>query len=185
MPLNASVGSSSANSYATVAEADAYFSTDYGSDFWVSLTNAIKEVLLITATRLADNYIDWNGYKYGDGSLRWPRARAPQVDSRIGGFADSTSDGDSGLIRYYTNSEIPTIVKSIVFELARFLYSGGGAYASEPNDIESVKIASISVTFATTIQTSGFPQRVKDLIPYVGAYSAVSSAGIKQVRVQR
>lgn len=37
------------NSWATVAEADTYFSTSYGRDAWGTFTTASKESLLITA----------------------------------------------------------------------------------------------------------------------------------------
>ena len=67
--------SPSANSYATVAEADSYFSARNNSD-WSGATTAAKEAALIEATDwLGQQYrMRWKGIRVSSGQpLDWPR----------------------------------------------------------------------------------------------------------------
>lgn len=62
MALDATVGGASANSYVTVAEADAYFADRPFSETWSGLSAGEKEASLITATRTIEAKIteDWS-----------------------------------------------------------------------------------------------------------------------------
>lgn len=61
MPIDATVGGASANSYATLAEAEAYFGSRLFTDTWDDLSEANKEAALIWATRVIEGKIseDW------------------------------------------------------------------------------------------------------------------------------
>jgi hypothetical protein len=52
--VTATKGASDANSYATVAEADAYLDEIYGAEEWASLTDDNKGRLLISATKIIE-----------------------------------------------------------------------------------------------------------------------------------
>ena len=52
MALDATIGGANSNSYALVADADAYFLTVLGGAAWAPLAEELKENLLIEATRL-------------------------------------------------------------------------------------------------------------------------------------
>jgi hypothetical protein len=59
MALDATVGGVSANSYITVADADAYFTGRGSPSAWTSLTTAQKEGALIYATEWLDSNYSW------------------------------------------------------------------------------------------------------------------------------
>lgn len=60
--VNATVGSASANSYTTRAEADLYYTNRLFSASWTGSTEAIKDAALIMATRVLDMML--SPYKY-------------------------------------------------------------------------------------------------------------------------
>ena len=76
MAIHISVGTPTANSYISVAEADAYFDTVANNESWLdislnastgTLANTIKENLLIQATRELDTKHRYSGSKYNQG----------------------------------------------------------------------------------------------------------------------
>lgn len=69
MALDATVGGPNANSYLTVAEADAYFATRLFSSLWTAAVTATKEAALIQATRMLDAKVTqpWTAAQLPDG----------------------------------------------------------------------------------------------------------------------
>lgn len=57
------------NTYISLADADIYFNTRFGSEAWIALNDTVKEQLLISATRALDLYCDWSGYPNDDDQL--------------------------------------------------------------------------------------------------------------------
>jgi len=100
MPLDATVGTTTANSYVTVAEADAYFADRANATAWSTSTE--KDQLLITASRLLDWQLQFAGTKTSElQSMQFPRT---------GIILPSGYE--------VPNNIIPTEVKYAVFELA-------------------------------------------------------------------
>ena len=98
--LDATVGSSTANSYVTIAESVTYFSTRAHSTAWENEEE--KENVLITATSIIDWYITWKGTRVdGIQVLDWPRS----------GVYDKVGE-------LYLETIIPPDVKIAVFEYA-------------------------------------------------------------------
>lgn len=97
--------SATANSYCSVANADTYHEMRLHATDWTEATDSDKEKALMWATRLLDEQVQWNGYKYTTTqALAWPRSSV------------STIDGDDFL---YT--EIPDFLKNATAEFARCL----------------------------------------------------------------
>ena len=72
--IDATVGSADANSYSTIAEADAYHSAHLYATAWTALTTDQKCQALQMGTRLLDTMIDWHGRVVSDTQrLMWPR----------------------------------------------------------------------------------------------------------------
>lgn len=63
MALNATLGASDANSYATSEEADLYFADRMHSSSWEALTKATKDQLMVTSSRMLDWHVKWKGIK--------------------------------------------------------------------------------------------------------------------------
>lgn len=81
MAINATLGSSSANSYLSEADADAYASTSWWGATWLALTTTQKEIALISATSAMET-LSWKGTRCNPSSddptkpqsLSWPRS---------------------------------------------------------------------------------------------------------------
>lgn len=99
--IDAAPGSASANSFATRAEADAYFAGRVGAGAWEDATAYRRDQALITATRRL-NALRYVGYKTSDTqALVWPR---------IGAFDESDYE--------YDTATVPAPVKEATFEAA-------------------------------------------------------------------
>jgi hypothetical protein len=111
------------NTYATVAEATAYFATRYGESAFSALTlEADKESALLMATVLLDAYGDWSGYPTISGqSLAFPR------------------NGES---------TIPAQVTYALFEIADSLVVQGGATTEAASPLKTMKVDVIAFEWA-------------------------------------
>lgn len=77
-------GKANANSYADVAEADAYFEGHMYAGGWNAAAPEEKEVVLVMATRLIDALYQFNGFKaHSEQALQWPRERCPDPDKGL------------------------------------------------------------------------------------------------------
>ena len=129
MALDATVGSTTANSYPTVLEGDAYFLNRYHISFWATLSDEDKEKLLITATSLLDWYVRWAGVKFSDEqALAWPRTG---VYTELGNEIPSTV--------------IPMAVKTAVFELIIASYESDRTSDSGLEGLSMLKLSSLQI----------------------------------------
>lgn len=153
--LDASWGTSTANSYATIAEADDYHQRRYHSDSWIALPSATKTSLLVWATSLVDQLFLWDGNKVLQSqSLQCPRyglydinswpidmVQKPQwISDSIAEYAyhlynsdmiqdydeDQTSSGSSDLAGFKEITVGPITLKSSIGE------SSGSSSSSKP-----------------------------------------------------
>ena len=77
-------GRTDANSYATVAEGDAYFDAHLYPSAWTAATATTKAAALVMATRLVDSQYQFNGFRAHDTqALQWPRERCPDPDRNL------------------------------------------------------------------------------------------------------
>ena len=111
-------GKVDANSYASVAEGDAYFEGHLYASAWTAATSDTKAAALVMATRLVDSQFQFNGYKaHETQALQWPRERCPDPDRN----AVSSSLQSPLLSSFVPNDEVPAGVASAVCEMAREL----------------------------------------------------------------
>ena len=77
-------GLATANSYASVADGDAYFEGHLYASAWTAATSGTKAAALVMATRLVDTQFQFNGYRANeDQALQWPRERCPDPDRNL------------------------------------------------------------------------------------------------------
>lgn len=157
--LIATPGATTANTYATLAQADAYHEGHALGQVWRSTLVEAKQRALLTATRLLDQYVVWAGTPSSTTQrLAWPRQG---LYSLTGAALDSAT--------------IPERVQEACAEFARQLVidSASGATssasASESVDISgltSLKVGSIAMSFkgATVSSTSSLPNAVWYLV---------------------
>uniref|UniRef100_A0A6M3LG78 Putative tail protein n=1 Tax=viral metagenome TaxID=1070528 RepID=A0A6M3LG78_9ZZZZ len=98
-------GSATANSYCALATADDYHDSRLHVADWSSAVTATKEAALVWSTRLMDDLLAWNGWKYTETqALEWPR--------------DGVYDKSGYEIDV---DEIPTFLQNATAEFARTL----------------------------------------------------------------
>lgn len=166
--VDAGVGASTANSYVTVAEADAYFDSAYCRSLWLSAEVDVKERLVISASRYLDQFIEWVGFRNDPiQSMAWPRKMAD-----IHGYL-------------FPHNEIPRTVKEAVFELAYHMLSSGAPISFEAQVVDRVKVGPIDVEFTNGAIDDGLPSFIEDLIGAFGSPMKKSKNTIQTVALYR
>lgn len=150
--INSTVGDPAANSYASVTDADVYFSHTVDNLLWPK--DSIRaEAALIESTRILDDQFEWNGdIATVSQSLRWPRLY--------------TKDSDN---RDISPTIIPQPLLDAVYGLAYFLIKNGGLVQA-PNDLEKIKIGPINLKFVDKATTIGVPKYIIKSLQYLGSY---------------
>lgn len=156
--IDATLKGTAANSYVTLAEANAYFETVPHDEHWTGSDDA-KNRVLITATRYLDNF-EYHGERCSTTqALKWPR-KEYKVD---GVKIDCTF--------------IPQPVKNATFELAHSLLYKGEALVGTTGTqgtYEEVELGDLKVKFKDSSQTPGVINNILDIYPwlesFLGAY---------------
>lgn len=130
MPLDATVGGANANSYLTVADANAYFEKQISTtgEIWLSFLDQAEVLMTATARLELEEYVGTRASTTQ--ALKWPRYNVPVPD---------------GLGSYYLPTEIPQRIKDATCEYALSLISltnNGGAIPMKSlrigNSVEAV-----------------------------------------------
>ena len=144
----ATVGSATANSYVTLAEANSFVEGLTQSDdvvAWGNSTDDEKNRALFSSTRRIDRE-QFLGAKASDTQARqWPRSgvRVPDQYTNLYGL----SFPNRILADYYTDTEIPPEVQDAQIELAVYLNNNkDGIGLSGLEDFASVAIGNLNVT---------------------------------------
>jgi len=113
-------GLATANSYASVADGDAYHAGHLYATKWTGATDANKAVALVMATRLIDSYCRFLGLRKTDTqALQWPRIEVPDRESA----ANESDLARLGVIApvYLSSETVPQCVIDATCEEARAL----------------------------------------------------------------
>ena len=146
--IDATVGGANANSYLTLANAQAIidgFVEDDDVMHWNSGNTDSRNRALFTATQRLDRERFLGARATDTQALQWPRTGVRKPDTYINTYAVGfpfriTTD-------YFTDTEIPTQIKYAQAVLAVFLHNNTGALGlSGLEDYKNVKIGSIDVT---------------------------------------
>ncbi len=171
--IDATLQSATANSYVTLAEADAYFETVPSSTQWDNKQDDNKKRALISATRWIDTLNFYGDRCDSSQALSWPRNNY-HVD-RV----------------ELTCSAIPADIKYAAFELARALANDTDSITGNTGDkglYEEVELGDLKVKYNTDSQATGTVNNVFDVYPwlqsYLGAY-CLGGSGSYQVRMVR
>lgn len=143
MPLSKGV-----NSYATVAEADAYFADRIDVAAWTSGTEVQKSQALITATSILDD-LRWVGVAANESqSLAFPRS----------GFY---FDPKLGMDVELNNTTIPSRIIRATYELAYHLLNNDGLL-DETGTVRDISVGNINLT--NIVNTSVIPLYIRKII---------------------
>ncbi len=166
MALDATVNGSSADSYITVSDADAYHAIHLYATTWTTASTANKEIALKMSTRILDEKVDWSG------------ARATSTQSLAWGRTGVTDDGQT-----VSSTEHPQAVKNATAEFARHLLGADLTLNSDSKGISSMGVGSISLTFDKNDTSAVLPDIVQEMLRGWGDINARSKFGtVKVVR---
>lgn len=162
MSFDATPGGSSSDTYVTLEEAKDYFKTRLHSDLWVSFVN--KKAALITATRLLERWVKWQGTKTTETqALHWP--------------ADGAVDRDG---YYVPNHIIPVAVKEATCEMAYAMLEEDLTATDDMAGYHSLKVGSLHIVSDSKTKAKTIPESVWKAVAEYGKQPSVS-----QVRVVR
>jgi hypothetical protein len=159
MTIDATVGTSTANSYVTLVEADAYLATRVGAATWVDLEQDQKEAYLLTANRQLEIAL-WNGLKQYPSvqALSFPRTGLVDYDSQV-------------------ITGIPKKLKEAQLELAYWLLTEGDRYMSD-TDLQQISKLSIGpLNLEVSKSATIFPLLVDQLMQAIGPGVLMKSPG--------
>lgn len=169
--LDATPAGAAANSYCTVAEADAYHDARLSATTWTdaSVTTATKTVALIMATRLLDAMYEWENWATHPQTqaLQWPRVAMPRRN----------------LLAWVGNDEIPPELKNATAEFARQLLAADRSLDSdiETQGITSLTAGPVSLTFKESVVAKVVPDAVVSLLPREWGYPRGRVASVREL----
>lgn len=168
--FNAASGSSTANSYVTVAEADDYFAGTLGLSNWTALSAARKQGALVQATNRIDS--ESFGGQLTDRTqqvLQWPRSYVLTRDTRT----SATNTFEVNGYYYRDPVIIPREIKQATFELAyHYIIKDSGEFTVDDNDLEtltSYKVGPLDLGIKDGIKADRLPTKVTNLLKALGA----------------
>ncbi len=127
MALNATVGAADANSYVTVAEANAYFANRAHAEAWEDLDQ--QPQALMTASQALDWHVTWKGDRVtGTQSMDWARVG---VYDKVGVL--------------YPSNVIPPDVKTATYEMALASIEADRMADSDLAGLSEVRAASLLI----------------------------------------
>jgi hypothetical protein len=151
--LVATPGSASANTYATLAEADAYHEARLHTEDWDEATDEDKDKALVMATRLLDSMYDWAEFPATTTqALQWPRSGILAANK----------------LENVPSTEIPLELKHATAELARQFLAEDRSLDSdvESQGLLGLDAGSVSLRFKDNVPAPKvIPDAVYFLIP--------------------
>ena len=147
-----------ANSYVTVAFADAYFAIDNNyATVWAALTTDGKEGKLKWATRILDQKVQWKGNKTTDTSaLRWPRTGVFNRDGIV-----------------VAVNEIPLQLQEVTCEMAKFLATVDPTTSQGGDALKRISVDVIDIEYQDNVVQPEAPPILNQLLRGLGFYPVV------------
>ena len=171
--IDATLSGANANSYVTLAEADAYFETVPDATTWDNKLDDARNRALIAATRWIDSFVYFGDRCDHGQALKFPRNNYQVDDVELACTA------------------IPNNIKYAQYELARALANDTDAMTGNVGtngNIAEAKLGDLEVKYNTASQGTGPVNNIMDVYPwlqsYLGAYM-IGGAGSFQMRVVR
>ena len=166
-------GLADANSYADVADGDAYHDGHLYASAWTAATADNKAKALVFATRLIDAERQFNGVKATEAqALQWPRA-----DCR-----DPDAVAESGAAAVLASDQVPSAVVKAACELARELLIQDRTAAPPGEGLVSDWTSTAGKKFSKTDVRPIIPRLVQSLL---GKYGTSIQRGNSIVRLVR
>jgi len=172
-------GKADANSYADVADANAYHDGHLYATAWTAATDDQKAVALVMATRLIDAEFQFNGTRTTAGqSLQWPRAMCPEPDNvhvPISVLLPIPYD-------YVQYDTVPKAVVQATCEMARELLIADRTVAPAGEGLKYYNAAGIQTGYDKTDRRPVLSQVAQAMLAKYGSLIKSGSGAVRLVR---
>ena len=173
-------GKSDANSYASVADGDAYHEGHLYAADWTGATSTTKAAALVMATRLIDAHYQFRGFKAHDTqALQWPREFARDDDAL-------RSRGIAGLVQrdeYFASNAVPAILRDATVETARELIKADRTEDPDGEGLATLALTgTLSLTFDKRDRRPVIPHVAQAMLSKLGEYMNSTSGVVRLVR---
>jgi len=169
-----------ANSYADVADGDAYHAGHLYASAWTGATTASKTAALVMATRLIDAEYQFGSVQTTDGqALAWPRYRCPDPDRdatlRVGLLLAAEN--------WVPEDSVPKAVVQATCELARELLIADRTAAPAGEGLKYYNDAGKQTGYDKTDTRPVISKLVQAMLAKYGSLISVKSGAVKLIRV--
>ena len=172
-------GLANANSYASVADGDAYHDGHLYATAWTAADENKKSTALAMATRLIDAEYQFNGGRSLDSqSLQWPRTNCPDPDKSPTLALTSLRLNDS----FVQFDHVPKAVVEATCELARELIIADRTAAPPGEGLSFQNVGSTQTGYNKADTRPIIPAVVQALLGKLGALIKAKSGSVKLVR---
>lgn len=172
-------GLADANTYASVATGDAYHEGHLYASAWDTAAPALKEKALVMATRLIDEFFQFNGVKRrGSQSLQWPRRDCPDPDNDSAAALLPAGRG-----AFLDEASVPVVVVNAACELARELLKADRTTDPDGEGLRNMSIeGAMSIEFDKDDRRKALTLRVQVMLGKYGAFQSSRSGMARLVR---
>jgi hypothetical protein len=173
-------GKVDANSYADVAEGDAFHEAHLYATDWTGASVATKTATLVFATRLIDAHYQFRGFKAHDTqALQWPREFARDDDAlRVSGIGGLMSRSE-----YFTRDALPKLLRDATIETARELIKANRTEDPDGEGLASLSLTgTLSLMFDKRDRRPVIPHVAQAMLSKLGEYLNRSSGSTRLVR---
>ncbi len=161
-------GRPDANSYASVAEGDAYHEGHLYATAWTAATTANKEKALVFATRLIDAEFRFKGTKANaTQALQWPREACRDPDGTD----------------YLASDAVPTAVVQATCEMARELLVKDRTVAYPGEGLKYQNVGSTQTGYDKTDTPPVISRVAQAVLAKLGALLKAKSGAVSLIRV--
>jgi hypothetical protein len=173
-------GKVDANSYASVADGDAYHDGHLYATAWTGASADQKAVALVMASRLIDAEYQFNGTRTTAGqSLQWPRAKCPEPDNvhvPISVLLPIPYD-------YVEYDKVPKAVVQATCEMARELLIVDRTAAPVGEGLKFYNNAGVQTGYDKTDKRPVLSQVAQVMLAKYGSQISAKSGAVRLMRV--
>ena len=165
--LETGAGLANANSYATVAESDAYHDGHLYATAWTGATSGNKAAALVMATRLIDAEIQFLGLRtIMTQALQWPRTDVPNPD------ADAV----------LADNALPAVLVRATCEQARAMLIEDRTSNPMGEGLKFTSLASNQTSFDKNDRRPVLTKLVQVMLSKLGSQNSAQSGSVKLLR---
>jgi hypothetical protein len=178
--LEDGTGKPDANSYAAVADGDAYHDGHLYAAEWTAANSTTKAAALVMATRLIDVLFRFRGFRaHATQALQWPRELARDDDALRSVTLVALAPRDE----YFASDAVPKVLRDATIETARELIKANRTDDPEGEGLASMAITgSLSLTFDRRDRRPVIPHVAQAMLARLGDYAKRNSGVVQLIR---